>query len=244
MSDFVGVMDSGVGGLTVLSELRKVSPRSNYLYFADHAYCPYGTKSLSQIKSRVLRVARFLKQRGAVSLVVACNTASIFADDIRNCVDMPVYDVITPTCRAVATRAKKRVALAATDATVKSGVYQRILRGYGIETVAYPCSEFVPLAEHGASHALCLDTVKRCLSNFPNDIEALILGCTHFPLLLNEICEVVGNCEIVSCSQPVAEVFEKNAPTGFGEIVCLTSGHQEDAKQAERFGLSFSCVKL
>ena len=237
MQGFVGVMDSGVGGLTVLAELARVAPTCNFLYLADHAFCPYGTKTFAEIRARVLKVANFLQQNNATSIVVACNTASVFAADVAAQTHLPVYDVIAPTCQAVTEATKTcKVALLATNATVKSGAYQNILARQGIQVVAYPCSNFVPLVEQGATSAQIDSAVASTLDGLPSaHCDTVILGCTHFPFLKDYIAKHTGNAQIVSCDGPVAQLFAQNAPkNGCAKQIFYTTGNPNKARLAAR----------
>lgn len=232
----VGVMDSGIGGLTVLNQLRNVAPQCDYLYVADQAFFPYGTKNFQQIRLRVVAVALYLKNQGVQNIVVACNTASLFADEICNATGLTVTDVINPTCNATmnATRSK-RVALLATDATVACGVYQHILAANGIHTVAFPCSSLVPLAENNAPESLRMQTVRSCLYNLPSaSVDTVILGCTHFPYLQDEIATCCKGCNIVSCAEPTAISFKQSVINcGSGTVRYLTTGRP--SQNADKF---------
>lgn len=238
MTNFVGVMDSGVGGLTVLRELARVVPQCNFVYVADHAFCPYGTKTLEKIKLRVVAVARYFAVHNAASIVVACNTASVFTRDIAEQTGLPVYDVISPTCQAaVEISQNKRVALLATNATVKSEVYQNTLSQLGAEVFAYPCSNFVPLVEQCASETEIEETVAATLSDLPRArADVVILGCTHFPFLQEYIARHIGAAQILSCAKPVAENFSKSVSNtyGSGKRVFYTTGDPVSASRAAR----------
>ena len=238
MENFVGVMDSGVGGLTVLRELACVAPQCNFVYVADHAFCPYGTKTFEEIKSRVVDVARHLANSGASGIVVACNTASVFAREIAESTALPVFDVITPTCKSAAQMSKsKRIAVLATDATVKSKVYQNTLLQQGMEVVALPCSSFVPLVEQCAPETEISKTVSATLCNVScANCDVVILGCTHFPFLQKHIQKHVGNAQILSCAIPVAESFSENClcKLGSGKRTFFTTGAPVAASRAAR----------
>lgn len=272
MQNFVAVFDSGVGGLNVLLELQKVAPFCDFMYLADHAFCPYGTKSVEQLKSRVTRIACFLKSLGANSVVVACNTASQFAPSLRKLLSLPVFDVIYPTCCAIfehtycrkcelgqlgtfaqrtlnAQMRSRKIALLATDSTVKSRVYSRVLSCFGVQTTPFCCSALVPLAENCAPQSACLQVVKTCLTNFqPDAFDAVVLGCTHFPLLQQEISQFTGNVPIISSALPVAKFFAKsNLPksNGHGRTLFFTTGNVEGANKAAHWcGATFSHIDL
>lgn len=235
MSGWVGILDSGIGGLTVLSKLLQQSPKCNYLYVADHAFCPYGIKPLVQIQSRVVQVSKFLKAQGATHLVLACNTASIFANEIRLATQLPVFDVVSPTCQAVkAATSTNRVALLATNATVKSKVYQRNLKRCCIKTIAFPCSPLVPLVESVTLQSDRNEAVRECLKKLgKTNADTVILGCTHFPLLQQEIAACAPNKKIVSCSDALATMFfQGNVPKGSGKLMLLTTGEASFANAA------------
>lgn len=234
MQNFTAVFDSGIGGLTVLAELKAAAPSRNFVYFADHAFCPYGKRSPRLLKTRVVEVARFLKDLGAQGLVVACNTASVFVGDLRQQLALPIFDVIYPTCCAICEHSYKNVAVLATNLTAKSNTYQRILNHIGVRSRAFGCSELVPLAEHNAPHASRLKTIRQCLADFDKDaFDAAILACTHFPLLKNEISECIGSCPLVSCAQPVARFFARSRlKGGFGATEFLTTGDALTASAA------------
>lgn len=245
MQKFVGVFDSGVGGLTVLQELQKVAPFCNFVYVADHAFCPYGTKTPSQIKSRAVAVANYLHKLGACEIVVACNTASTFAAEIRRQTKLPVFDVISTTSAVIAEKKQYKTAvLLATEATINSGVYQQILHNFNIETFAVSCSEFVPLVENSANSQTIRNTVSKCLANVENSADIVILGCTHFPLLQKEISQCVGNIPIISCSNSVSQFFCAY-PHGSGQTVYLTTGESCIANKAARWcGVRFTHVDI
>lgn len=231
--NFVGVVDSGVGGLTVLRELQSRHPDCSYVYFADSAYCPYGTKTDAEILARVTRVVGWLVSQGVVAVVLACNTASVFADNLRKQFNLPIFDVILPTCRLAAQiSVTKRVALLATNATVRSGVYRERLARLGVHATSFACSDFVPFAENGTTNTPeCALAVRRALKNLPQaGVDTVILGCTHFPLLRKQIARHVGNAQIVQCTTdfaPAPDVCRR------GDTVYLTSGSLSPASVSQ-----------
>lgn len=244
---FVGVVDSGVGGLTVLKELQRKSPNCNFVYLADSAYCPYGTKSFEQIFFRVCKLVEYLQSNGASAVVLACNTASVFADRLRAKFSIPIYDVIEPTCKLVAeTTQNKRVALLATNATVKSQAYSNNLNNCGVAVMSFPCSSFVPFVEHNAQEtADCEEAVRHALRELPHcDVDAVILGCTHFPVLKNKIAPYANGAKIIECCTDFPTAFcaaKKPAKTQF-----FTTGVEKNANFASQwFGnVQFKHVNL
>lgn len=199
--DFIGVIDSGVGGLTILQQLQQ-SRQYNYRYVADHAFCPYGNKPNSVIYSRASKLVHYLKSQGAKAVVLACNTMSCFDDKLQQEHNLPMYDVIAPTCKRIASSNARKVALLATKSTIANGYYQKLLSQYGIQVVAFDCSAFVPYVEQGAATSLaCQRAVDNALRNLPKtNADAVILGCTHFPLLRSLIAYYCDDAAIVQCS--------------------------------------------
>lgn len=230
-----------------MQELRRVAPRCNFRYVADHAFCPYGTKSAQQILSRAAAVATFLQHQGAESLVIACNTASVFAEEIRHATQLPVLDVISPTCNEVQRGGYKKVALLATQATLQSGIYQRNLNSFGIETFCFNCSPLVPLVESAAETDTCLTVVADCLNGLPGaEVDAVILACTHFPFIAEEISKFCGGAKVISCALPIAAEFAAGKqPTEQGVVQCLTTGNATAVNAvAQKYGYYFTRTYL
>lgn len=244
---FVAVMDSGIGGLTVLRELQKVHKRCNFVYFADHAFCPYGTKPAEEVRQRVLDVASFLKNRGATSVVLACNTASVFASEVHKQLNMPVFDAILPTCDSVLQTTKSgKVVLFATSLTVKSGKYQKFLRRQGISVEALHCDCFVPLVEGNATPHRKIAVVRSRLQQLQgHNFDTAILGCTHFPFLLPQIAQCLPPCKIVNCASAMAQVFvDENVAHG-GLLTCFSTGNAKKATHAaSQFGYVFTHINF
>lgn len=231
--NYVGVLDSGVGGLTVLRQLVRQYP-CNYVYLADGAYFPYGTKSPDQLLDRLRKIMSRFVNGGASAVVIACNTASVFADTLREQFEIPIFDVVTPTCNAVAAATQtKRVALLATDATVKSNIYGTVLAQRGIDVTSFACSAFVPFVENGQVDTVeCEQVVADTLRCLPQvDTDTVILGCTHFPLLSKHIAKYVGNMRTVQC---VTDFVPDGSTEVFGapNTVFLTTGSDFAANRA------------
>jgi len=193
----IGVFDSGVGGLTVLQEVRKRLPGEDYLYLGDTARLPYGSKSPATVQRYALNAARHLVDRGIKLLVVACNTASSYAlEEVTAACPVPVVGVVEPGVRAAMASGARRIGVIGTEGTVRSEAYQRALRRADpkvmIEAVA--CPLFVPLAEEGWGNHPVTDLVAEHYLRplLDHGIEALILGCTHYPLLRPSLERVVG----------------------------------------------------
>lgn len=195
----IGIFDSGVGGLTVYRALHERLPDERFVYLGDTARVPYGTKSLATVERYAVENAKFLEAHGIKLLVVACNTASALAlPAIRKALDVPVVGVIEPGARAAVVLAKgKRVGIIATEATVQSRAYTRSIReiepGIG-DVIERACPLFVSLAEEGwAESEVARSVAQYYLKDFTGGrVDALVLGCTHYPILKNIIGNVVG----------------------------------------------------
>jgi glutamate racemase len=212
----IGIFDSGVGGLTVYRALHDRLPNERFIYLGDTARVPYGTKSLATVERYALENARFLEARGIKLLVVACNTASALAlPAIGAGVSVPVVGVFEPGARAVVEQSKgKRVGVIATEATVQSGAYRREIEKLApqLEVVERACPLFVALAEEGwAETDVARNVAKEYLREFQRGtVGALVLGCTHYPILRRVIQETVGaDVQLIDSGEATAEVVEE-----------------------------------
>lgn len=192
----IGLFDSGVGGLTVLRAVRQLLPDEELIYLGDTARVPYGNKGPETIERYSLTIARTLQERGCKAIVIACNTASAFGlRAVRAQIALPIVDVIEPVAQAVAALYPAgHVAVLGTRGTVASGAYVEALRAAAphIRVTQQACPLFVPLAEEGWTEGPVTREVVRTylaplFAGSPPD--ALILGCTHYPLLLDAIRE-------------------------------------------------------
>jgi glutamate racemase len=195
----IGIFDSGVGGLTVYKALHERLPNERFVYLGDTARVPYGTKSLATVERYAVENSRFLAAHGIKLLVVACNTASALAlPAIRAAIEVPVIGVIEPGSRAAVEAAQDaNIGVIATEATIQSGAYARAIttmRPNG-QVIEKACPLFVPLAEEGwANSDVARNVARDYLSDFTKtSLAALVLGCTHYPILRDVISETVGS---------------------------------------------------
>ena len=194
----IGIFDSGVGGLTVYRALHERLPNERFVYLGDTARVPYGTKSLATVERYAVENARFLAARGIKLLVVACNTASALAlPAIRAAISVPVMGVIEPGSRAaVEIAGGASIGVIATEATVQSHAYAKAIAAMGAtgQVIERACPLFVSLAEEGWADSDVARVVARdYLSEFRQaNLSALVLGCTHYPILREVIGETVG----------------------------------------------------
>ncbi len=212
----IGIFDSGVGGLTVYRALHERLPNERFVYLGDTARVPYGTKSLATVERYAIENSQFLAARGIKILVVACNTASALAlPKIRASIGIDVVGVIGPGARkAVAiTNKRARIGVVATEATVQSRAYSEAIRraNPNAEITETACPLFVPLAEENWT----LEPETRSISEkylreiVEKKVDALVLGCTHYPILREVIQAVVGsNVALVDSGAATAEEVE------------------------------------
>ena len=195
----IGVFDSGVGGLTVAREISRQLPYENIVYFGDTARVPYGSKSQNTIIRFSEQIIRFLRTKQVKAIVIACNTASALAlDAVKDEFDLPIIGVVIPGARAaVEATTNGKVGVVGTEATVQSGMYTKVIQGMNpkIEVIEKACPLFVPLVEEGfKEHIVTREIIEYYLESMRNtDIDAMILGCTHYPLLRSKIREYMGD---------------------------------------------------
>ena len=177
------------GGLTVLSELKKVMPKENYIYFGDTARVPYGSKSKETIIEYSRQIVRFLISKGVKLIVIACGTASSLAfETISKEFDVPIINVILPSAKIIK---DKKIGVIATKATIKSGAWEKEILKYNKDAVitSKSCPLFVPIVEEGlANTKIADDVISLYLNSFKKKkIDSLVLGCTHYPILQSKI---------------------------------------------------------
>ena len=194
----IGIFDSGVGGLTVAREIMRQIPNERLVYFGDTARVPYGNKSKETITKYSKQIIRFLKTQNVKAIVVACNTASAYAlDEIEKELDIPIIGVVKPGAKvaAEATRNKK-VGVIATAGTIQSRIYAEYIEGIDkdIRVIGKACPLFVPLVEEGLLEDPVTDEIAtRYLNELKDlDIDTLILGCTHYPLIRSTLGRIMG----------------------------------------------------
>ena len=211
----IGVFDSGVGGLTVVKEIRKILPGESIVYFGDSARVPYGTKS----KETILRFAeediRFLQKFNVNIIISACFSVSSNAlEELKNKFTVPIIGMIEPGVKALRNYDFEKVGVIGTNATIESGAFENKLREKfkNIEIYSSACPLFVPLAEEGRLEGEIPELIaKEYLSPLiEKNIDTLIFGCTHYPLLHSVIKKIVGNkVKIIEPGKEVALLLEK-----------------------------------
>ena len=205
----IGVFDSGVGGLTVVREIMRNLPNEEIVYFGDTARVPYGSKSKETVTRYSRQIVRFLQSKEVKAIVVACNTASAYAlETIKKELNIPIIGVVEPGARvACETTVNDRIGVIGTEATVHSGIYTSFIRRQkpDVQVVSKACPLFVPLVEEGwLKDPITMEVARRYLEELLQyDIDTLILGCTHYPLLRSTVQKIVG--EKVNLVNPAYE---------------------------------------
>lgn len=227
----IGVFDSGVGGLTVLRSLKRRWPAENFIYLADTARLPYGTKSLNTVHNYVEQCLGMLKRYPLKAVVVACNTASAALIEQPLKFDVPVLNVVGPGARrAVEKSTSRRIGVLATRATVHSAAYVHAIQKLAPDAQVFqqPCPLFVPLVEEGwVDDPITNLIIYRYVSGvLRENIDTLIMGCTHYPALEAGIRRAVGpGIELVDSSQGIIEDLSgfglsDSSEEGKTEILC------------------------
>ncbi len=245
----IGVFDSGIGGLTVVKEIRKLLPGEDIVYLGDTARFPYGTKSIETIIEFSTQNAEFLIARGAKFIVVACYSATSAAlDKLQQKFDIPIIGVIKPGVQmAAALTRNNRIGVIGTSLTVFSGAYEKAFTTMKAEceVLGRACPLFIPLVEEGwldhpATHLIAQTYLKPLKED---KVDTLLLGCTHFPLLMPVIKKVMGDINYVDASMAVSAELKDELqrrsllnPSGRGKMsIYLTNLSQNFKEIGERF---------
>lgn len=196
----IGIFDSGLGGLTVLEEYLKELPNEDYIYFGDNARVPYGSKSKETIIEYSRQIINFLISKNVKMVVIACGTASANAfETLKNEFSIPIRTVIEPTAKAVT---DSKIGVIATKSTISSGAWEDAIHTYNPECsiISKACPLFVPIVEENLLDTpISKNAIEMYLTEFKeSNIENLILGCTHYPILLKEIQEFLPTIKITN----------------------------------------------
>ena len=230
----VGIFDSGVGGLSVAREIRRVLPGEDLLYVADTAYCPYGDRALEEVRARALAVGRYVEGAGAKLVVAACNTASGAAlEQLREALAIPVVG-LEPAVKTGATVTRNgRVGVMATAGTLTSARYARLVRehAHGVEVQPQPCPGLADLIEEGH---LDDERLRARLEQFTRPlrdagVDTVILGCTHYAFVSGPLGRVLGpGVQLIDSAPAIARRTEHlvgaDGSPGTGGLAVLTTG--------------------
>lgn len=233
----IGVFDSGLGGLTAMKELEELLPDSDIIYFGDSGRMPYGGRTKEEICRMSGQIAGFLDSLGVCAMLIACGTITTNAKNfLENRFPQPFFGVVDAACRASSSATKvKKVGVIATEASIRSGAYERELLALDreIEVVSRACPSFAPMVERGhflPGDSLAEETVRRELAPFVDSgIDTLLLGCTHYPLLEGVISGFLGEgVRLVSAGAEAAGELAawavENGVSGSGRREYYTSG--------------------
>jgi len=251
----IGIFDSGLGGLTVLKSLEKILPNESFIYFGDTAHVPYGTKSAETVVRYSQSIMDFFQKHDTKAVVIACNTASAVAfQHLKQLYDVPIFDVVTPSVEfAIHNTKNKNIGVVGTFSTIYSNAYtkmfQKLSSNCNVKEIA--CPLFVPIIEEGwADTNIAKSIAETYLNEFQNiNIDTLILGCTHYPIMVNTIQKVLSNqinlvfsgktvgiklkaylkkqnIESSSQSPPEAKYFVTDFPQKFDELGSRFLGRQ------------------
>lgn len=218
----IGVFDSGLGGLTVVKEIKKQLPHEDVIYFGDTGRVPYGTRSVDTIKKYAFQDERFLLSKDVKLIVAACGTVSSVASDLSKELPVPYFEVVSHAAKAAVDATKNgKIAVIGTNATIKSSQHKsQILKlNPKAEVINCACPLFVSLVEEGwysENDTIVIETVKRYLKPVIDfGADTLILGCTHYPVLQNAISKVLGgNVTLINAgtmtAKAIAEFLSEN----------------------------------
>jgi glutamate racemase len=206
----IGVFDSGVGGLSVLSALLRRLPHEDFVYLGDTARLPYGSKPAAMVRGFAFELAAELVERGAKAIVVACNSAATASlPDLATASPVPVWGVVEPgVSAALAVHRGGPVGVLGTHRTIAAGSYQSRLAAGGVDTWARACPLFVPIVEEGVADGEIAELVARhYLADRPSGMQTVILGCTHYPALVPTLRAVLGpEVTLVDSAHATADV--------------------------------------
>lgn len=231
----IGFFDSGVGGLTVFAKLKKLLPNENYLYFGDLKNSPYGEKSKAELIKIADEVFKFFESKNVKAVVMACNTTSANTyEELKDKYNFKIYPIIQSSANVIAQMQVRRIGVFATDATIKSEAYSKELKKYNpnLEIFEMSCPPWVGIVEEKTQHMpksiACVEAnLVKMLSNLPDKV---ILGCTHYPFLLDTLAKCAPKDMFIDPAQYFAEFIKSDlAVSGL-----LNKGH----KGSEKFFVS------
>lgn len=194
----IGILDSGVGGLTVVKEVIRQLPNERLIYFGDTARCPYGPRTSEEVKQFTLEIVDYLLKYDVKMVVIACNTATAAAlEEVKKLLAIPVIGVIRPGSIAAIKNSKLgKIGVIGTEGTIHSGAYEHTLRKINpdLSIISQSCPTLVPIVEDGNyTDKMIRAEVKKALKPIlDKDLDSLILGCTHYPIISDYIQEVMG----------------------------------------------------
>ena len=236
----IGIFDSGVGGLTVLTALKDCLPNENLIYIGDNIHCPYGDKTKAQLLSYTKEICQYFISQNAKMIVLACNTTSANVLDELQALypQVPIVGVIHSTVHDFLCQNKKSVLVIATNATIQSHKYKETILKYNpsLEVYELATPKIVPLIESGEYKQGIEDVLLDYLKDYETKIDCLILGCTHYPIITNQFESILKDKKLISSSlaicQEVASYLKVhdllNASDLNGDICIYTTGNIDE----------------
>mgnify|MGYP004459094245 FL=1 len=214
----IGFFDSGLGGLTCIPHMMRDLPEEKIIYFGDTARTPYGSKAANTIRNFSMEIADFLVKSGVKMIVIACNTVSATCvEDLRGKFpQIPILGIIDPAAKAVADSCKdgSRVGIIGTKVTINSGAYKKAIQAHNpkLEIFETACPAFVPLIEEGIIENDIMDlTIQYYMDDFirDNDIDTVVLGCTHYPWIQKNIERIYPDLHIINPSSIIVDTIHE-----------------------------------
>lgn len=233
MQKKIGVIDSGIGGLTVVKALQQLLPKEELVYFGDNKNCPYGNKTEKQIKYLTRDILKFMEKRQVKIVALACNTISTIFDE-HDLFSFPIVDIVTPTAEHIKNMDVDNLGIIGTEMTIKSNAYQRLLEDEDYEIIAEPSKDLASLVDKGLFDSQEIrDTIKVHMDNINKreEINNLVLGCTHYPIVEDIFSETYPQINYINPGFAQAKAIKtyliKNNllnPQGNGSLEIMTSG--------------------
>ena len=215
-SNPIGIFDSGIGGLTIANAIKEKLPNENIIYFGDTKHLPYGEKSEKVIKDYSLQIAKFLEKKGCKIIIIACNSASSVAYNyiIKNINSIPIFNVIDPVINSLSDKYEgKKIGVIGTKATIKSNIYQEKIKRkiFSSKVTSLETPLLAPMIEEGFfNQDISMRIIKKYLNNKNiSEVDSLILACTHYPLIKDEILRYYkNNIEVIDSSELTADYIK------------------------------------
>ncbi len=243
----IGIFDSGVGGLSILIEVKKLLPNETFIFLADQAFMPYGEKSKEELLDRVTKTIQFFKEKNVKAVIIACNTATVYTiDEMREMFDLPLIGTV-PAVKTIASLSKsKKAAVLSTPATAKSPYLKKLTGEFApdVEIFRIGGSNLEELVESGDLDSPEIETVLRneLIPLVEKGVDAIALGCTHYPFLRDIVERIVGpNVAIVDSGEAIAkrakDVFSEHnifADKNFGDTYFTTGNAEKFHQVAEK----------
>ncbi len=234
----IGILDSGLGGLSVLNEIHRILPQYSLHYIADSAWCPYGSKSYEQIQERVTLLVDYLISQGAEIIVIACNSATIACVEyLRAIYPLPIVGMVPGVKPAVKLSQNGIIGVFATEASLAGEKFHRLVstHAHDVQVITHPCPDFVTLVEAGQLEGNNTDEAIHRYMQPMTEADTIVLGCTHYPFLKKRIASLYPHKQLVDTGEAVAEQVERRldtiAPTK-ATFTFQTSGDPAQATQA------------